>query len=137
MRWTSVIVFALFMGVAVESDAQTIQFNTSPVAPAAEGEVKLKKDNNNNYAVEVNVQKLVVPKKLTPPKDVYIVWIESGEGTENAGKITMSEAMITKVLKGSLKTVTSAKPTKVFITAEMEGDIKKPGKTVVLTTNSF
>jgi hypothetical protein len=137
MRWKLLISFILFMGIAFGSTAQTIQFNTSTVAPAAEGQVKFKKDNNNNYSVDVVVENLASPKKLTPPKDNYIVWIESGDGTKNAGKISLSKPMLSKVLKGSLTTISSAKPTKVFITAEMEGDVKEPGKTIVLETNSF
>jgi hypothetical protein len=69
---------------------------------------------------------------------VYIVWIETGnKGIKNIGRINSKNGLISKTLKGSLSTTTSFKPTKVFITAEAQGDINHPGVPVVLTTEGF
>jgi hypothetical protein len=45
--------------------------------------------------------------------------------------------MFSKALKASLSTVSSFYPTKIFITAENDGDISYPQGETVLTTESF
>lgn len=132
------IALAFFMITVFEACAQKINFTTSSVEPAAVGRVKVKKDNNNNYIIDVSITHLASPKRLNPPKDLYVVWIETGNnGIRNIGKINSSSGFLSKTLKGSLRTVTSFKPAKVFITAETDGDIHHPGIPVVLTTEGF
>jgi hypothetical protein len=132
-------IVALFLAsIVFDACAKKINFTTSLVEPAAVGKVKVKKDNNNNYAISVSITHLASPKKLNPPKDIYVVWIETaGHGIKNIGMITSSSGFLSKTLKGSLRAVTSFKPIKVFITAETEGDIPHPGIPVVLTTEGF
>ena len=52
-------------------------------------------------------------------------------------KITIGTGFLSKTLTGSLKTSTSFKPVKVFITGESAGEILHPGVPVVLTTKPF
>lgn len=118
--------------------AKKIYFTTSAVEPAAVGKVKLRKDNNGNYIVDVSITHLASPKRLSPPKDVYVVWMETENyGMKNIGRINSRTGFLSSTLKGSLRAVTSFKPSKVFITAENEGDIRHPGTPVVLTTEGF
>ncbi|MES1160846.1 MAG: hypothetical protein ABUM51_08820, partial [Bacteroidota bacterium] len=132
------MVLVLLIITAFEACAQKINFTTSSVEPAAVGRVKVKKDNNNNYVIDVKITHLASPKRLNPPKDLYVVWIETGNnGIKNIGKIHSSSGFLSQTLKGSLKAVTSFKPIKVFITAETDGDIHHPGIPVVLTTEGF
>ena len=115
--------------------AQKINFTTSQVEPAAVGRVKLTRDNNNNYIVDIKITHLASPEKLSPPKDTYVVWIVTEDNSiKNIGKIKSSSGFLSQTLKGSLRAVTPAKPKKVFITAETGGDIHHPGIPVVLTT---
>ncbi|HVS95909.1 MAG TPA: hypothetical protein VHE54_05460 [Puia sp.] len=128
--------FGLIMSSA--GCAKTINFETSTVEPAAVGKVKLKKDNNRNYSVDVSVMHLANPQRLTPPMDKYVVWVETGtDEIKNIGRINISTGTFTRTLKGSLKTVTVHAPARVFITAEPAGDISHPGTPVVLTTEKF
>ena len=118
--------------------ARKVYFATSAVTPAAEGKVKLRQDDNGNYIIDVSITHLAPPKKLSPPRDMYIVWMETGSyGIKNIGRIKSRTGFLSTTLKGSLRTVTPAKPTKVFITAENERDIRHPGTPVVLTTKEF
>ena len=129
------IVVLFLASIIFEACAKKINFTTSAVAPAAVGKVKIKKDNNNNYAISVSITHLASPQKLNPPKDTYVVWVEAPDhGIKNIGMITSSSGFLSKTLKGSLKAVTAFKPIKVFITAETKGDIRHPGIPVVLTT---
>jgi hypothetical protein len=120
------------------SSTKKVSFNNSIVEPAAEGTVKVKKDNNSNYYINVDVANLAGSKKLTPSKNAYVVWIETKEsGIKNIGQVHSSSGILSKTKKASIETVSPAKPTRIFITAEDDATIQTPGTQVVLTTASF
>ncbi len=130
------LIFILVLSLA--SCSRKISFQTSSVVPAAEGSVKVKKDNNNNYSIDLNVIRLADPKRLEPSKNTYVVWIETEEnGSKNIGSLNTSSSMFSKTLKSSLKTVSPFKPVSLFITAEDNADIQYPGSQVVLRTDRF
>ena len=115
--------------------SKKITFLNSAVVPAAEGTVTMKKDNNNNYAVDLSVIRLADPSRLTPPKNVYVVWMETSQsGVHNIGQLKTSSKGLSNGLSSSLKTVTPHKPTGFFITAEDDAIGNYPGMTVVLKT---
>ena len=58
-------------------DTRKATFLSSVMVPAAEGTVKVKKDNNNNNAIKIEVTNLAEPDKLQPAMNVYVVWIET------------------------------------------------------------
>jgi hypothetical protein len=112
-----------------------MNFTNSPVVPGAEGKVKIKKDDNNNYTVAVNVVNLPDSKKLSPPKDVYVVWMETEDNSvKNIGQIQPSTGLLSKTMKAALKATATSKPTRVFITAEDNGNTQNPGMQTVLMT---
>ncbi len=122
----------------LQSCSKKITFGTSSVVPAAEGYVKVKKDKNNNYNIDLSLKRLAAPKRLNPPKQAYIVWMDTGEnGTKKIGQLKTSSSMISQTLKSSLQTVSSYKPTKIFITAEDDAGIQYPAGQTVLSTDSF
>lgn len=110
----------------------SISFMTSAVVPAAQGNVKIKTDDNNNYQIRINVTGLAESSRLSPPKNTYVAWIttENGE-VRNLGKLQTSK------LNASLKTVSSFKPVNVFLTAEDDGNILSPSGEVILKTAEF
>lgn len=118
--------------------SQKVGFQPSTVAPAARGDVKVDKDNNNNYAISVDVKMLAEPARLSPPKSVYLVWMETeGNGLQNLGQIKTDDGLFSSTLKASMKTTTPYKPRRIFITAEDNAAVTGPSGYVVLTTNSF
>jgi len=120
-----------------DSCARKIVFQSSSVVPAAEGTVKVTKDNNSNYAIHLQLSNLAEPEKLTPAMKTYVVWMETAqENAKNIGQINSSTSLLSKRLKASFETVSPVKPTKIFITAEDNATILYPG-TVVLTTDNF
>src|SRR5690606_17415486 len=117
------------------SCAKRIAFTNSSIVPAAEGQVKVSEDENDNYVVDVSVNNLAKPEKLSPPKQTYVVWLETeANGVLNMGRIDSSTGLFSNALKGSLRTTVPYKPTRVFITAEEDATIEHPGMTVVLRT---
>jgi hypothetical protein len=124
----------------VNSSAQSkkVSFNNSTVVPGAEGTVKVKKDKNSNYNIEVNIQDLPDPAKLTPARKVYVVWVDTQEkGFKNVGQIHSASSLFSKLKKASITTVSPNKPVKVFVSAEDDSGVEQPGTVVVLTTDSF
>lgn len=113
-------------------------FQGSSVVPAARGSVKITKDRNKNYNIEVDMVDLAEPGRLTPAKNCYVIWMVSeSNDTTNIGQIKSSSSMLSRTLKGSFATVSSKKPSKIFITAEDQGNIQFAGSVVVLTANNL
>lgn len=132
----------VFVGLTValimifSSCAKKMMFSSSSVVPAAVGSVKIKSDKNKNHNIQVSVTNLAPASKLTPPQNTYVVWmVTEGNGIKNIGQLKSSSSLVSKALKGSLKTVTPFNPTNFFITAENNGEVQYPDSTIVLTTH--
>jgi hypothetical protein len=131
----SLIVILLF---SLNSCATKAVFLNSAVVPAAQGSVKFKKDKNENYVIKIKISNLAESNRLQPPKNTYIVWMETGDDVvKNIGQIMSSKAFMSKKLKASFETVSSFKPKKIFITAEDDANIQYPFSGTVLTTVNF
>lgn len=132
------IVAAMVVLFFFSSCARKISFQTSSVVPAARGDVKVKKDDNNNYSIQISLNNLAEPKRLEPSKNTYVVWMETSDNvTKNIGQINSSTGFLSNKLKASFETVSSTKPTKIFLTAEDDAAIQYPGTQVIMTTNDF
>ena len=129
----------LFFGIsaALGSCATKTKFQTSTVVPAASGEVKVKRDNNNNYKIEIDVENLAEPNRLPQPQNVYVVWAETPQGVQNLGQLKTSTGLFSSKLKASLEAVSPYKPTRVFVTAEGGPSVTTPGYYTVLNTTNF
>ncbi|MCX6270482.1 MAG: hypothetical protein NTU44_04540 [Bacteroidetes bacterium] len=120
------------------SCSQKVNFLTSSVVPAARGYVKVTKDRNNNYVIQIQLYDLAEVKRLQPSRFTYVVWmVTDQELTRNIGQLNSSTGLFSKKLKASFKTVSSYKPTKIFITAEDNANTQFPGEPLVLSTNRF
>lgn len=135
-----------FLGIAAaalllfyfSSCAKKINFQTSSVAPAARGTVKVKQDNNKNYDIHISLSNLTEPQRLQPSKSTYVVWMETDNNvTKNIGQIHSSTSLLSRKLKASFETVSATKPRKIYLTAEDDASVQYPGNQVVLTTNDF
>lgn len=131
-----------FLGVTiactVDSCASSAKFQNSAVVPAAEGTVKVKKDRNKNYIIKVDIYNLAGVERLQTSKLTYVVWMVSGEqATKNIGRLTSKSARFSKSLKASLETISSAKPNRIFITAEDDGTVQYPNGEIILTTGNL
>jgi hypothetical protein len=128
---------AVLFLLILSSCSNKVAFNTSTVVPTAEGSVKVNRDNNSNYSIDIHIKHLANPNRLVPAKTTYVVWAETSNGTKNIGQLKTGSSLLSSTLKSSLKTVTPFKPTMIFITAEDEATIQYPGAQVVMTTNNF
>ena len=129
------LLFSSYFLFLLPGCSKKLSFATSPVIPAAHGSVRIDRDKNENYTIEVEVTNLAEPKNLQPPRETYVVWMETKKnGIKNIGQLNTSSGFFSSALKASLKTVTPNKPTRFFITAEDKGDVQYPGSQVVLRT---
>ena len=135
--------YYLFMSLSLlllggSSCAHKTTFLTSSVVPAAEGTINWKKDKNDNYVISIKMVNLAEVERLQPPKKAYVVWSENQEGRpKNLGQINSSHETFSKKLKASFETVSSFKPTKIFITAEDESDVNYPSSMIVLQSKTI
>ena len=135
MRSISLIALVLMVTILLSSCARKMHFANSPIVPAATGYAQVKKDKNGNYIISVSVRNLAEAKRLTPPKNVYVVWMESaGNSSKNLGQMKSSSGILSSKLKGSMQGTATSKPTAIFITAEDDGDVQYPSMQVVLRT---
>ena len=118
----------------LSSCSRKMSFATSTVVPAATGKVKIKKDNNNNYKIEVNVTNLADSKDLAPSRNIYLVWMETDNMVaKKLGQIKTSSSLFSKTRKGSFETIALTKPNVIFITAEDDEEVRYPGLQVLTT----
>lgn len=138
-RSACIVLIALCTTTIMQScGTSKYNFSTSSVVPAAEGSVKVKKDGNNNYKIELDVVRLAEANRLNPPRQMYIVWMATeNNGRKNIGQLKTSSGFLSNTLKSSLNTVTAFKPTGFFITAEDDANIQYPGGQTVLETSNF
>jgi hypothetical protein len=118
--------------------AKKVDFLSSSIVPAARGYVKVKRDINENYLIQVKISNLAEVNRLQPSKQTYVVWmITDHEITVNIGQIISSTTFLSTKLKASFKKVSASKPIKIFITAEEDAITQTPNEQVILTTDRF
>ncbi len=131
-------VSATVMLLSLTSCAKNITFLNSSVVPAARGTVKVKKDTNKNYHIQIDLFNLAEVSRLESARKTYIVWVDSdGQPAKNLGQLRSSTGFLSKKLKASLEAISSTKPEKIFITAEDDSNVQYPSSQVVLSTNKF
>ena len=111
---------------------KTYPMTADQSVPAASGTVKVQTGSHNrNTTLDVKVANLAKPTSLTPPANVYILWVRpSGGSAINEGAIRVN-----KNLNGELKVVTTLKSCDVFITAEQSPTATSPDGLNVLHTH--
>ena len=131
-------VLAITMPILLGSCSHKMSFMTSVVVPAARGTLSYKKDANSNYVIKIQLSNLAEATRLTPPKEAYVVWmVTDNDVIKNLGQINSSTKLLSKNLKASFETVSSSKPSRIFITAEEHGNVQFPNLQVILETASF
>lgn len=131
-------VFALLILFSVNLSAKKVKFLNSSVVPAARGYVKITRDKNLNYLINISISNLAEVLRLEPSKLTYVVWMVTNEETTmNMGKINSTTGFLSKKLKATFETVTPLKPVQILITAEDDPSRQYPGEQVILSTSKF
>lgn len=110
-------------------------FLTSTVTPAARGFVTIKKDNNQNYAIHMEVKYLTEADRLLPARQTYVVWLVTKEvEVQNMGQINNIQTAGSNNLSATFETVSVHEPRRIFITAENDPAISYPEVRIILST---
>ena len=126
----------MLITLVLASCARKMNFSYSTIVPDAKGRVKITRDNNKNYIVNVNVENLPEAKNLPVPRNTYVTWLEAtGARTKNIGQINPSSSLFSKKMKGELRATATAKPYRIFITAEDDGNVQYPGPQMILSAH--
>jgi hypothetical protein len=126
--------FLLLFSLLLVSCSEKITFLNSKTVPAARGYVKVKKDKNDNYDINLNLKYLAEPNRLSPPRSTYVVWMTSDDSNI---PINLGQIIGTSKLNIKFETVSSSKPIRIFITAENDASVQSPRNMLVLETNNF
>ena len=118
----NVIFSAVFMFLLASCTTKTTEFPVSTVTPAAVISATVKQDKSNNFKISVTAKHMASAERLSPPKNTYVVWIETKDnGVMNIGQL---KGKNDKTI--SLETLTPFDPIVIIITAEDEGDVSFP-----------
>jgi hypothetical protein len=132
------VIAMLIVTLSLSSCSKTLRFNISPVLPSAVGTVKLSTDDNKNRTMTLNIKNLVDPQRLTPPKKIYVVWMQTkNDGTRNLGSLVGSEGYFSSTRTATFSSVITGEPLRFFVTAEESAQVSGPGPVTVLTTSSL
>jgi hypothetical protein len=132
MKTLLILTTFLFSACAIGSSRADSHLTTSPLIPAAEGDVKFSPVKNDNTGIDLRVKHLAEPEKLTPPAQTYVAWIRNGKDAapQNIGALTVD-----KELTGELSTVTPLHAFDLFVTAEASGQVQQPAGQPLLWTS--
>jgi hypothetical protein len=117
----------------------TETLGTAIVVPAeTKGQVQIKRDANSNYVIQISLKDLEAVNTVDPSAKAYIVWMYADKQmVKNLGQISSKTGWLSDKSKSSFEAISESKPTKIFITEEDMADVKKPGKKIIWSTNSF
>lgn len=122
------IAIGLFPGVL---NAKKIKLQPATIVPGATGEVKTGKDNNGNTKFNLKVKYLAQPEQLSPPKSVYVVWIQVKEGSP----VSQGALKVSDKREGEFETTTPEKQVDLWMTAEDSATVQSPSGPEVLRAN--
>jgi hypothetical protein len=112
---------------------RTIQLTASSEIPAAQSSAKVSTTDNGNTKIDLSVQHLALPGRVSPGSTVYVVWVrgdQSDARAQNLGALKVSSD-----LSGTLSAVTPLKSFELFVTPEPTQSVSEPsGRRMLYTT---
>ena len=135
-HFTYLIAFMLLIGLY--GCSTKITFPVSNIVPAAEPVAKISKNKIGGYDINLDINNLALPERLSPPKKYYMVWIETqSEGISKLGEIANNRGLFSNRGRASFEAETMYRPTLIIVTAENNLDITYPGSQIILKSRPF
>ncbi len=121
MRYIKLIFITSFL-LAMVACSSGVKFPVSSKIPTADIFLKIKSLESGNHDIMIKAVYLAAPERLSPSRNVYVVWgVTSSDGIRNLGIIDNENGETVK-----FETMTPFALTEIFITAENVGNITKP-----------
>jgi hypothetical protein len=131
LRTAVALALALLVAVGIAGCAKKVAANIPPPVPATEANTSIGKDNNDNLIAELKVKHLALPQSLTPPRSLYVVWVEtSDQRFVNAGRLKLNDN-----LEGSIRIMTPYPRFRLVISAEDDPLAPAPSSQRVVRTD--
>ncbi len=111
-----------------------VEFPVSEVVPSAEATAVISKDKNDNFLVELDINNLTKPERLSPKRKFYVLWAETAQGSVNLGQIKVKESTFSSSLYAEIEASLPLKPTRLVISAENELNRNSPSTFTILET---
>ena len=124
---TVLAVFALLL--FLPACAKRIHLTPATSVPAATATAEITHDSNGNTVIKLDVKHLARPENLTPPESVYVVWIQP----RDAAPIKEGQLQVNNDLSAHLRTPTTYKTFRLFVTAEPSAEVTSPSGQQVLS----
>ncbi len=115
-------VAAMLAAIVSTACHKEVRLNPSPAVPAATATAQLTHDENGNTIVDLKIKHLAKPENLTPPRSVYIVWIQP----RGSAPIKQGQLQVNADLETEFKTPTTYKAFDIFLTAEDSPGVTQP-----------
>jgi hypothetical protein len=113
--------------------AQRVALRNAPDVPAAVGEAKITRDQNNNAVVDFEIRRLAPPKNLKPAKKIYVVWSQAPDGKNlNLGQLTIGPDR-----RGTLRSPTPMQVFRIIVTAEDSATAAYPSPQIVFSSDTI
>lgn len=123
------LLLASLLALLITSCATTGKFPVSEVIPAADIDLKVKEDRNENYKISINAKHIASPDRLNPPASYYVVWVDTYDGYKNVGQLRSKNAK-----RAELQTLSPFEFNEILITAETNGDASYPEGVIISRT---
>jgi hypothetical protein len=134
--FTWLIAFMILM--AFYGCSTKVTFPVSKIVPAAEPVAKISKNKIGSYDINLDINNLALPERLSPPKKYYVVWIETeAKGISKLGEITNNQGLFSNRGRASFEAETKNRPTLIMVTAENDLDVTYPGSQIILKSRPF
>lgn len=130
IKYILACLFSLTLLVACGSQETAMQ--GSSIVPAAQGNVTVDSDKNNNTNMTVKVQHLAPPQKISAGATDYVVWIQP-EGARNYQNV--GALRVDKDLQGVYSTTVPYKNFKILVTPEVSSMVQNPSGPSVFQQN--
>lgn len=115
-----------------------INFPTSVVDPSATPKASVRKIENGDYRVKMDVNNLVVPERLSPQKKNYVVWVNTEtHGVRNIGELKNRRGMLANKGKAHFEGTIPYKPVQIIVTAEHNPHVQISGDHTVFRSEIF
>jgi hypothetical protein len=135
MSYRPLIITTALIGILTISCAGSREFRltNSPDVPAAKGVANVSTTDNGNTKIDLVVEHLAPPERVSSKATVYVVWVKDvGYGSESQN---LGALKVDKNLKGSITALTNLRSFDLFVTAEPSQSVTGPSGRTLLSAS--
>ncbi len=140
---SSLLIIGALEGCSKKSNAskttvtETKEAENPPPAPVKDG-MEIKRDAAGNYVINLTIKDMEAVKLMKPVKEGYVVWMQNeSRVTTSIGTIDGADTWTDKKDVVRFTATSPVKPARIFITAETDLKVQKPGTQMVWSTRNF